>query len=109
MITAAVFPNWQMVRQQWGNWNLDAYLPMLYHNFYNEDIEWVKEHTIKGIARMQNKKPLYSGLYIPSLTPKELQEAYKAALEGGAGGISIFSMDQVSDAHWKALSEVTKS
>ena len=109
MITAAVFPNWQMVRQQWGNWNLDAYLPMLYHNFYNEDIQWIKKHTIEGIERMKTKKPLYSGLYIPSLTPEELQQAYQVSIEGGAGGISIFSMDQVSDAHCKALAEVAKS
>ncbi|ELR72144.1 Tat (twin-arginine translocation) pathway signal sequence domain protein [Fulvivirga imtechensis AK7] len=105
-VTAAVFPNWESVRQQWGNWHLDAYLPMLYHNFYNEDINWIREHTEKGIARLQDKKPVYSGLYIPSLSPKELQQAYEAALQGGAGGISIFSMNQVSEEHWRALAEV---
>ena len=106
MITAAVFPNWESVRQQWGNWHLDAYLPMLYHNFYSEDIDWIREHTEKGIARLQDKKPVYSGLYIPSLNPKELQQAYEASLQGGAGGISIFSMNQVSEEHWKALAAV---
>lgn len=110
MITAAVFPNWEMVRQQWGTWHLDAYLPMLYHNFYNEDIAWIKRQTQEGIGRLVEKKPVYSGLYIPSLTPQELQQAYQAAMEGGAGGISIFSMNQVSEEHWKALAKVvTKS
>lgn len=28
----------KMVRQDWGKWNLDIVFPMVYHNFYTEDI-----------------------------------------------------------------------
>jgi len=28
----------KLVRQDWTRWDLDAVLPMLYHNFYNEDL-----------------------------------------------------------------------
>ncbi len=55
-ITAAVFPNWESVRQEWRNWNLDAYLPMLYHNFYNAGLPWIGEQLTREIGELQNKK-----------------------------------------------------
>jgi uncharacterized lipoprotein YddW (UPF0748 family) len=53
LITAAVFPGptlaRQMVRQDWGRWKLDAFLPMLYNEFYEAGPEWVKEQTAEGV------------------------------------------------------------
>lgn len=51
MITAAVFPGptmaREMVRQDWGRWNLDAFLPMLYNMYYEAGPE-VGEKTNGG-------------------------------------------------------------
>lgn len=102
-ITAAVFPNWQSVRQQWHHWELDAFLPMLYNNFYNRDIDFVKEHTEKGLARLNQSKPVYSGLFVPELRPDKLGQAKAMALEGGAGGIALFEIGSMTKEHWAAL------
>ena len=56
-ITAAVFPNWESVRQQWHRWDLDAFLPMLYHGFYNADLNWIKLQTEAGLKRLNHSKP----------------------------------------------------
>ena len=63
-MTAAVFPNWEHVRQQWSNWDLDAVLPMLYHSFYNEDLQWIGEEVREGIARQKHGAPLFSHLRV---------------------------------------------
>jgi uncharacterized lipoprotein YddW (UPF0748 family) len=71
-MTAAVFPNWQHVRQEWHVWQVDAVLPMLYQSFYNEGIPWVGAQCEASIRRMQDKgviKPLYSGVFVPALAP----------------------------------------
>jgi uncharacterized lipoprotein YddW (UPF0748 family) len=102
-VTAAVFPNWRNVRQQWSAWKLDGVLPMLYHGFYNEDLNWIKKECKEGIAEMTVSKPLYSGLFIPDLTPEELKKAYTLSIKGGASGISLFSLGSMKEGHWKAL------
>lgn len=108
-ITGAVFPNWESVRQEWHKWNLDAFLPMLYHGFYNRDIDFIEEHTRKGLQRLNNQKPVYSGLFIPDLEPKELSQAYEAALSGGASGISLFALEIMTKDHWDALKKILKA
>jgi len=107
MVTAAVFPNWESVRQEWRNWELDAYLPMLYHNFYNAGIDWIGKHVERHIDELRIKKPVYSGLFLPSLTPEELRQAYTVSVEAGASGVSLFG--GISDEHFRVLSEVTGS
>ncbi len=106
MATAAVFPNWESVRQEWRNWELDAYFPMLYHNFYNAGIDWIGEHVRRHIDELRIKKPLYSGLFLPALTPQELREAYKVSVEAGASGVSLFG--SISEEHFTVLSELTE-
>jgi uncharacterized lipoprotein YddW (UPF0748 family) len=108
-ITAAVFPNWENVRQQWPVWKLDAVLPMLYHKFYLKDIPWIQEQVSKGVKSLSVKIPLYSGLFVPSLTPEELVLAVEASMKGGASGISLFNADSMSDAHWERFSRLQKS
>ncbi|MGV8962064.1 MAG: family 10 glycosylhydrolase [Candidatus Saccharimonadaceae bacterium] len=100
MSSAAVFPNWQSVRQQWSHWNLDAYFPMLYHNFYNKDINWVGERLEQEIAELKNPAPVYAGLYIPSLTPAELTQAIAIVKQTPAKGYSLFSFGDIKDGHW---------
>lgn len=107
-MTAAVFPNWQHVRQEWHVWQLDAVLPMLYNSFYNEDAAWVGQQCVAGIARMKEKgvpKSLYSGLFVPGLKPAELAEAVQTSRDGGAAGVSLFALGSMSEEHWKAFNK----
>ena len=73
LITAAVFPNWESVRQQWQTWDLDGFLPMLYHGFYNEDIHWIGDQVAKNKKLLKRDKPIYAGLFLPHLKPEELK------------------------------------
>lgn len=104
LLTAAVFPfpemSRQMVRQDWSNWKLDIALPMLYHNFYRQNLEWIKFATEQGIREIDGRFDLVAGLYITSLTPEELKLAIQKAKEGGAVGISVFDIGAMTEDHW---------
>lgn len=104
MVTAAVFPNWEAVRQEWRNWDLDAFLPMLYHSFYNADIQWIGDQVRDRKADLRYDSKLYSGLYLPALNPEELRQAYEVSIENGADGISLFG--GLSDAHYDVLKDI---
>jgi uncharacterized lipoprotein YddW (UPF0748 family) len=106
-VTAAVFPNWEMVRQYWPAWNLDAALPMLYSRMYGEDAAWIREQTEKGVRALNGRAPLYSGLMVGS--PEELREAIVAATEGGAGGVALFHARALTDAHWEVVRAAARS
>ena len=88
------------MRQQWSQWNLDAYFPMLYHNFYNADIDWVGERLEQEIAELKNPAPVYAGLFAPPLTPKELKEAIERVKQTPAEGYSLFSFGDIKEEHW---------
>lgn len=95
-VTAAVFPfpemSRQMVRQAWNDWNLDTAYPMLYQNFYRENINWIGFATKQGVSDVDF--PIISGLYAPALRDaKDLEKAILIAKENGAKGISIFTAD----------------
>lgn len=95
-VSAAVFPfpemSRQMVRQAWNDWNLDIAYPMLYQNFYRENINWIGFATKQGVSDVDF--PIISGLYAPALRdPKDLEKAVSIAKENGAKGISIFTAD----------------
>ncbi|MFQ5571474.1 MAG: putative glycoside hydrolase [Rhodothermales bacterium] len=112
-LTAAVFPTPDiaraLVRQDWTRWNLDAVLPMMYHSFYNEDVAWVGKATREGVEALAGAFPLYSGLYIPALTPDELAQAAELALENGAGGVVLFEGWAPTEEHWTRLAAVLKA
>lgn len=107
-VTAAVFPNWEMVRQQWYRWDLDAFLPMLYNGFYAKGIDWIKEQTAIEVKSLKGRAPLYSGLFIPQLNPKELAEAVEASFSGGAKGVSLFLSYSMTDEHWQSFKSAVK-
>lgn len=108
VITAAVFPGptlaREMVRQDWGRWNLDAFLPMLYHNYYEAGPEWVRQQTQEGVSAV--KKPVYSGLFVSDLDDAALVRVADMALQGGASGVSLFSIDGMTEAKWKAFRQL---
>ncbi len=99
-VTAAVFPfptmSRQMVRQAWDDWNLDTAYPMLYQNFYRENINWIGFATKQGVADVDF--PVISGLFAPALKkPEDLEKAIRIAKKNGAKGISIFTADNLSE------------
>jgi uncharacterized lipoprotein YddW (UPF0748 family) len=110
-ITAAVFPTptlaRQLVRQAWELWDLDAVFPMLYNGFYNEGIDWIGTSVREGVAALPAGRPLYAGLYLPDLPPDQLAAAAETAIAAGAGGISTFEMDGITDAHRAAIMALT--
>ncbi|MCU1312190.1 MAG: hypothetical protein JWO20_3315 [Candidatus Angelobacter sp.] len=111
VISAAVFPGptlaKQMVRQDWGRWNLDAFLPMLYNSFYQAGPEWVKQQTREGVSTV--KRPVYSGLFIHDMDEPKFTQTVDMALKGGASGLALFSGGGMTPAKWKILKDVSKS
>lgn len=106
-ISAAVFPfplmSRTMVRQDWPAWDLDMVLPMLYHNFYLENLNWIGFATEQGVRELKEGTPLYAGLYVPALTPNQLSTAINNARSSGAKGISLFEWNALSEDHLKVL------
>ena len=78
-LSAAVFPGpaiaKQLVRQEWDKWQLDEVMPMLYQQFYYGNLDWIRKETAEGVKALEQDVPLYSGLYIPALNPRDLQNA----------------------------------
>ncbi len=108
-ITAAVFPTpalaRQLVRQAWDEWPLDAFFPMIYHEFYEEELTWIGTATGEGIGALEAGTPLYSGLYLPSLSPGQLGDAVRIARAAGAAGVALFEMGRLSDEHLAQLKQ----
>ena len=111
-LTAAVFPTPSiaraLVRQDWTKWKVDAVLPMIYNGFYKEEIAWVERATREGVQALGGRIPLYSGLYVPDLSPADLAEAVRRAFAGGAAGISLFQGNTLKPEHWEALAAVLR-
>jgi uncharacterized lipoprotein YddW (UPF0748 family) len=109
-ISAAVFPTpslaRRLVRQAWDDWPLDAFFPMLYHNFYEKGLGWIGEATRTGVAALPADTPLYAGLYLPSLSPDELADAIEIARAGGAAGVSLFELGGLTDDHLALISDI---
>lgn len=111
-ISAAVFPTptiaRKLVRQAWDLWPLDAVFPMIYHHFYDEKVAWIETATRAGVRAVSPGTPLYSGLYLPSLSPGEVGHAVQLAQRGGARGVSLFELDGVSEGHLTALAQALR-
>ncbi len=123
-VSADVFPGpyshaVKMVRQEWNKWNIDAFFPMNYNDFYLEKSDWVGKITKEEKNALKNNKALlYSGLFIckdfknkinikdpegHGLIPSELDAVVKDVMEAGANGICLFSYDSMTPEHWKVL------
>ncbi|MFW6042993.1 MAG: lipoprotein [Marinilabiliaceae bacterium] len=127
-ISAAVFPGpnsvaKKIVRQEWDKWNLDAFYPMNYNDFYLEDNEWVGDVTREGVDAIDGKGELYSGLFIcldpeaksdepdpenHGLTPEQLDDAIRESMENGATGVCLFTPGRMTEEHWEVFSKAIK-
>lgn len=119
-ITAAVFPGphshaVKMVRQEWDQWHLDAFLPMNYNDFYQEGTQWIGKMCKESVESLNGERPVYSGLFIcpnpdtksqesdpenHGLLPEEIGEAIRESMENGATGICLFTPDRMTEKHW---------
>lgn len=128
-VSADVFPGpdshavW-MVRQQWNDWNVDAFFPMNYNDFYLEPSTWVGEVTAEEVKSVAAKgAPVYSGLFIchnwrekdkvvdpenSGLLPSEIGEAAISSMKAGAKGICVFTGNGMTKEHWEALEKAIK-
>ena len=93
-LSAAVFPGpsmaKKMVRQDWGNWSLEALFPMIYNGFYNEGPEWIGRSVKEGVKALERGIPLYAGLMFPDIKGDDFEKALDAAFSNGAAGVSFF-------------------
>lgn len=108
ILSAAVFPYpdlaRKLVRQSWDDWRLDKVFPMIYHSFYEENLNWIKRSTTSGVHDVANRFSLHTGLYLPALeTPKALAKAIQKSRRGGAAGIAIFNGDRLEKSYWEHL------
>lgn len=125
-INAAVFPGpnsvaKKIVRQEWDKWNIDAFYPMNYNDFYLEGTKWIGDVTNEAVTTINNSKPVYSGLFIcpnpankanesdpenHGLIPEEFEASIRESMVNGATGICLFTPGRMTDAHWEILNEV---
>jgi hypothetical protein len=119
-INAAVFPGpnsvaKKIVRQEWDKWNIDAFFPMNYNDFYLEGTPWIGKMCKESAATLKNNQPVYSGLFIcpapekklsepdpenHGLLPNELEAAIRESMENGAAGICLFTPDRMTTEDW---------
>ncbi len=104
-LSAAVFPTpsiaRRLVRQEWDRWPLDAVFPMIYHNFYNEKIDWVEEAVREGEEALKGRFPLYAGIFIPSIAPEVMTAAVRYIAKGEGDGLCLFNYRSMTEKHWK--------
>jgi uncharacterized lipoprotein YddW (UPF0748 family) len=121
LITAAVFPGpnsvaKKIVRQEWDKWNLDAFYPMNYNDFYLEDTEWIGEVSREAFEATGGKVPVYSGLFIcpvperktaehdpenHGLVPSEIADAINQSVSNGASGVCLFTPSRMTEEGWE--------
>lgn len=98
-LSSAVFPGptmaKKMVRQDWGNWSLDAYFPMIYNGFYNEGPSWIGRSVSEGVVALDGRADLFAGLMCPDLANgDDFERALDEAFGNGASGVSFFDGPQ---------------
>ena len=79
-----------MVRQDWSHWNLDIVFPMVYHNFYTEDVSFISDCTMENARDKNDRTTLYCGMM--ATDGPEMFECMDAALNNGAQGIALFTI-----------------
>lgn len=110
-LTAAVFPYPEMadhmVRQRWDKWNIDRVYPMIYHGFYDEEIDWIGFATKQGVEDLKGKTTeLSTGIYLPSFkSGSELKEAIMYAKDNGAKGVTFFDGPALTDEYLATIKE----
>ena len=114
-LTAAVFPYPEMadhmVRQRWDKWDIDEVYPMIYHGFYNEEIDWIGFATKQGVQDVIHKGiGVNTGVYLPPFkSANELKTAILLAKDNGAKGVTFYDGNALTEDHMKMIRTVKKS
>jgi len=109
VVTAAVFPTPEiarrMVRQDWSRFQLDAYMPMLYHQFYHEPVEWIPQCIQDIREEMGDTSSVYAGIMNnPEVfTPEVLARTYDQVISAGGQGLSFFTAGGITEEQLKVL------
>lgn len=89
----------RMVRQDWGQWDMDIVFPMVYTDFYTYDPSFAYDCCVENSRDAGGKMVLYCGLGVnfagrprEAVVP-ELIKNCEAAFRGGAKGICLFTVD----------------
>jgi hypothetical protein len=87
-----------MVRQDWPRFNLDAYLPMLYHEFYLKPADWIGECVREIRKEVPLSVPVYAGLMMNhrTFTPEVFAKTLRQITDAGGQGISAFTAGGLS-------------
>ena len=109
-LTAAVFPYPEMadhmVRQRWDKWTIDEVYPMIYHGFYNEELNWIGYATKQGVDDVQDNMIINTGLYLPDFnSADELKQAIILAKENGAQGVAFYEGPGLTEDFKKVIIE----
>ena len=91
-VSAAVFPTptiaYKRVFQNWPQWSLDLYDPMIYHRHYDKPSTWIGEAVEEGVSKGVK---LSAGILIDFMESlKETVQAFQSAVRKGALGITVF-------------------
>ncbi|WP_148870751.1 putative glycoside hydrolase [Tenacibaculum adriaticum] len=114
-LTAAVFPYPEMadhmVRQRWDKWTIDEVYPMIYHGFYNEEIDWIGYATKQGVEDVKEKGiGINTGVYLPPFkSSEELKQAILLAKENGAKGVTFFDGPALTKDYLEIIKETKAS
>lgn len=107
MAACAVFPSPElaarMVHQDWSRFHADLVLPMTYHNFYDKHAEWITQTASASLEKTQRRIPMAPAIHLPDIPPEELPAHLNALLSTGVSGIGLFSDEEITPAHLKAL------
>lgn len=108
IITGAVFPtpamSRKMVRQDWSQFSLDAFMPMLYNIFYGEPVSWIGECVKESLAEIPDGIPVYAGIFKGALkNEEEISIIHNDVKEKGGAGLSFFTSENLSSADLKVI------
>lgn len=104
-LSAAVFPTpdmaRKMVRQDWDNWGIDAYFPMIYNGFYREGVAWIGQAVKECVRAVQPESKVFAGVMFPDIKGDSFERALDEVYGNGASGVSFF--DGPDDEHLERL------
>jgi hypothetical protein len=76
------------------------------YNFYEKKVLWIETAVRDGVTALDLGTPLYGSLFVPELSPDQLVTAVERARAGGASGIALFNVGNMTDAHWTKVSGI---
>ncbi len=98
-----------MVRQDWPRFQLDAYMPMLYHNYYLEDTHWISRSIAEAKSELPQDTPIFAGMMMSrNFDPALLFDTQKRVIDAGGNGLSVFTGWSLSDEQLALLGKSNK-